>query len=107
MSELVVASKYGAVNYLRRIKCPRHYALKPGGTPFVMEMDPRWKGKVSEYSAKQFGFSIYRRKKNKYGQWIQNFKDYWQPEITPHLAKEKWFDIRNPICQKCKLCIIK
>lgn len=108
MSELVIAPKYASIPlYFRKIKCPRHYVLKTGGVPFVMEMDPRWRGKVSEWSAKQLGFSIYRRKKDKYGQWIQNFKDYYQPEINPNFAREKWFDMRNPICQKCKRCVTK
>ncbi len=105
---VVLASKYGcAPHYIRRIKCPKHYVLKPGGTPFVMEPDPRWIGKISEKSAKEFGFSTLRRKKDKYGQWIQNFKDYWQPEINPNLAREQWFDPRHPICRRCKRCVIK
>ena len=105
---LAVAGKYAdCVGYVRRIKCPRHYVLKPGGSPFVMEPDPRWVGKISEKSAKEFGFSIFRRKKDKYGQWIQNFKDYYQPEISPNLAREKWFVPDHPICAKCKRCVTK
>jgi hypothetical protein len=30
-------------SYARKIKCPRHYLLKPGGTPFVMERIPALK----------------------------------------------------------------
>ena len=105
---VVEIPKYSSVfQYIRKIRCPRHYVLKPGGVPFVMEPDPRWRKKISEKSAKEFGFSIYRRKKDKYGQWIQNFKDYWQPEINPNLAREKWFDMQNPICQRCKRCVLK
>jgi hypothetical protein len=105
---LITASPYTDVRqYIRKIKCQRHYALKPGGTPFVMERDPRWVGKVSEKSAREIGFSTMRSKKNKYGQWIQNFQDYWQPDINPNLAREQWFDIRNPICQGCKRCVIR
>ena len=105
---IIAIPKYASVaGYVRKIRCPRHYILKPGGTPFVMEPDPRWHKKVSEKTAKEVGFSTLRRKRDKYGRWIQNFKDYWQPEISPNLAREKWLDIRNPICQQCKRCILK
>jgi hypothetical protein len=102
---LLVASKYAPV--IRKIKCPRHYILKPGGTPFVMEQDPRWYKKVSEKTAREVGFSTLRRKKDRYGRWIQNFQDYWQPEISPNMAREKWFYPGHPICRSCKRCIIK
>jgi hypothetical protein len=105
---LLLAPKYGgSLLYIRKIKCPRHFILKPGGTPFVMEPDPRWIGKISEKSAQEIGFSIYRRKKDKWGQWIRNMKDYWQPEINPNLARERWFSPTNYICNKCKLCVTK
>jgi hypothetical protein len=107
MSTIISPNNIGSLTYIRKIKCPRHYVLKPGGTPFVMEPDPRWIGRISEKSAKEFGFSTMRRKKNKYGQWIQNFKDYWQPEINPNLAREQWFSPGHPICQQCKRCVLK
>jgi len=94
-------------SYIRKIKCPRHYVLKPGGTPFVMEYDPRWRGRISEKTAREFGFSTMRRKKDKYGQWIQNFKDYYQPEINPNLAREKWYQPFSQICRECKRCVLK
>lgn len=106
--KIVLASSYTPTfYYVRKIKCQKHYILKPGGTPFVMERDPRWAGKISDKTAKEFGFSIWRRKKNRNGQWIQNFKDYWQPEINPNLAREKWFDPNDYICRGCKRCILK
>ena len=107
---ILTVSPYARIpTYLRRIKCARHYCLKPGGTPFVMEPDPRWYRKVSEKTAREIGFSTLRRKKDKYGHWIQNFKDYYQPEISPNLARERWYDPMSWICQKqCKRkCILK
>ena len=109
--KVLTVSPYARIpgGYLRRIKCARHYILKQGGTPFVMEPDPRWYGKFSEKTANEVGFSTLRRKKDKYGQWIQNFKDYYQPIISPHLARERWYDPVNHICQRqCKRqCILK
>ena len=104
---IITASEYCLPIYFRKIKCQRHFVLKPGGTPFVMEPDPRWVGKVSEKSAREIGFSTFRRKKDKNGQWIINFKDYFQPEISPNQARERWFDPRHPICRNCKRCVTK
>lgn len=89
----------------RKIKCPRHYILKPGGQPFLMERIPSLKN-IKESDAKIFGVKLWRRKKHPLtGQFIQNFKDYYQPDVSPNFAKESIFNPIDPICTKCKRCV--
>lgn len=88
----------------RKIKCPRHYVLKPGGIPFVMERNPRLKN-ISEANAKALGLMIWRRKRDADGNWIQNFKDYLQPPISAAEVKLRIYDPNNFICNQCKRCV--
>lgn len=90
--------------YIRKIKCPRHYLLKPGGIPFVMERIPSLKN-IKESDAKIFKLNLWRKKKGRDGQYIQNFKDYYQPEVYASEMKLRLFDPLHPDCVRCKRCV--
>ena len=92
--------------YKRRVRCPRHYLLKPGAEPFVMERIPSLKN-IKEADAKIFGLKLWRRKKDKNGVPIQNFKSYFQPEVSAGWLKQNIYLKDNPICLQCKRCVIK
>lgn len=90
--------------YIRKIKCPRHYLCKPGGQPFVMERIPSLKNiKVSD--AKIFKLNLWRKKRDSKGNYIQNFKDYIQPEVSAAEMRMRLFDPQHPDCMKCKRCV--
>lgn len=88
----------------RKIKCPRHYILKPGGVPFMMERNPKLKN-ISVSNAKSLGIQLWRRKRDRNGQWIQNFKDYLQPDISAAECRLRVYQATNPICNACRKCI--
>lgn len=90
--------------YIRKIKCPRHYVLKPGGIPFIMERIPSLKN-IKPADAKIFKLNLWRKKKDSKGQYIQNFKDYIQPEILATEARLRIFQPHSHICSKCKKCV--
>jgi hypothetical protein len=89
--------------YRQMVKCPVHYVLKPGGYPFEMEINPLLKN-ISPANAKAIGVQLYRRKKDKYGRYIPNWKDYYQPEVYASFARENIYRKDNPICLKCRRC---
>lgn len=114
MSLLTDKLGYNFALYRRKIRCPRHYLLKPGGQPFVMEKIPALKN-IKEADAKIFKLKLWKRKHDKFGRPIQNFKDYYQPEISAGWAYENIYK-RTPhdpnlkehqICMQCKRCITK
>ncbi len=88
----------------RKIKCPRHYILKPGGVPFMMERIPALKN-ISVGNARALGIKLWRRKRDKFGKWIQNFADYYQPDITAAEARMRIYNPSDPICAGCKRCV--
>lgn len=88
----------------RKITCPRHYILKPGGVPFVMERNPKLKN-ISQANADALGIMLWRRKRDKDGNWIQNFKDYHQPIISAAEVRLRIYNATNPICNGCRKCI--
>ena len=97
--------------YVRKIKCPRHYILKPNGVPYVMERIPSLRN-IKEADAialsKNTGMyrvKLWRPKKDRFGNKIQNFKDYYQPEVSATEMKMKVFNPLDPICNKCRRCI--
>ena len=98
-------------SYVRKIRCPRHYLLKPTGVPYVMERIPSLrniKEKDAIALAKNTGMlrvKLWRPKKDKFGNKIQNFKDYYQPEVSPAEMRMRVFDPLSTICQKCKRCV--
>lgn len=89
-----------------KIRCPRHYILKPGGSPFVLERNPLFKN-ISEADAKRAGVTVWRNKKDAWGRPITNFDNYIQPEISASLVREKIYSPDNPICAKCHRCLCK
>lgn len=87
----------------RKIKCPRHYILKPGGTAFVMERKPSLKN-IKVEDCKKFGINPFRPKLVN-GQKVQNFKDYYQPEVSAAEMKLRLYNPLHPICDKCRRCV--
>lgn len=91
-------------SYRRRIKCPKHYLVLPGKDAFHMEVDPKFRF-LSDADAKKFKISKYKKKKDKFGRPMINFKNMYQPEVTAGFAIENIYDPLNPICMKCKRCL--
>lgn len=92
--------------YMRKVKCARHYVLKPGGQPFVMERIEALKN-INEFDARRLGVKLWKKKKDKFGNNIQNFKDYYQPELPAALARETIYDPLNAMCNQCRRCVNK
>jgi hypothetical protein len=100
--------------YVRKIKCPRHYVLKPGGIPYIMEKLPSLRN-VDDAKIKKLNdimrergkppLKVYRPKKDKFGRNMQNFADYIQPEVSPAEMRMRVFNPTNQICDKCKRCV--
>jgi hypothetical protein len=81
--------------------------LKPGASPFFMERIPELMF-LNETDAKRLGITLWRKKKNHLGQYVQNFSSYDQPLIAASFAKETIYNAFNPICQKCgRRCFVK
>jgi len=93
--------------FLRKIRCPRHYVLKTGGQPFVMERIPALIN-LKESDAKRLGITLWQRKKDKWGRYIQNFQDYEQPLVAASFCQETIYQASHPICQQCgRRCFTK
>lgn len=92
------------MNYVRKIRCPRHYLLRPGHDPFIREPEPLLKG-VSKSACITFGVKKERIKRDRYGNPMQNFRSFYQPEISAAFAIEHVYDPLNPICKQCKRCL--
>ena len=95
--------KYGGLLH-RKIKCPRNYVLKPGGQPFVMEPIQALKN-INKIDAKRIGLHLFKRKLDRYGNPVQNFKDYFQPVISAAEARLRIYNANHPDCIKCKRCV--
>lgn len=100
-------------SYARKIKCPRHYLLKPGHQGYFMERIPALRN-IKEADAKAlakynptFKLRLWQAKKDRYGNKIKNPADYYQPEVSAAFLKETVYDYINPICQKCRRCQTK
>jgi hypothetical protein len=100
--------------YIRKIKCPRHYILKPGGIPYIMEKIPSLRhvddAKINKLNSmiRERGktpLKVWRPKKDKFGNKIQNFKDYINPEVSAAEMRMRIFDPLNFICNSCKRCV--
>lgn len=107
----VISTDTKWTGYIRKIKCPRHYLLKPGGTAFVMERIPALKN-IKEADAvalnkanPSFKLRLWQPKKDRFGNKILNQKDYYQPDISAAMAKEQIYQPLNPICNKCRRCV--
>jgi len=88
--------------YVRKIKCPKHFILKPGYPPFEVVPNPLLK-EVSEHAIREFGLRRYITKRDRYGRPVQRRESYVQPEVTAAWAIEHCYDPNNWICvQQCK-----
>lgn len=103
MSEILIDSR---ISVHKKIRCPRHYLLKPGHSGFVMERIPRLRF-LKEADAKIFGVRIWQKKKDRFGRPIQNFGDYYQPEVSASFARETIYQPQHPICAQCRRCKLK
>ena len=94
--------------YMRKVKCARHYVLKPGCEPFVLERIPALKAfRENDPDIKRMKVKLWRPKKDRFGNKIQDFRSYYQPELPAELARETIYDPLNPICNQCKKCANK
>lgn len=89
--------------YKRKIKCPRHYQVIPGKSPFLLEVNPFMKDcKLSDADCKKFGIRRYKVKRDRFGNKLQDFSNYYQPEISAAFAIEQIYDPIDPICKQCR-----
>lgn len=95
----------GDVKYasLGKIKCPRHFLLKPGAIPFQVEPNPLMKD-VPEWAYRKWPkLRKYQVKRDRYGNPVRNNASFYQPEISRSFAIEHIYDPKNPICtMQCK-----
>lgn len=96
------------VSQFGKIRCPRHYMLKPGCQPYKIIPNPHTKN-ISDanikYVNKTFnaGLRKYIYAKDKNGNKIQDFNNFYQPLITKGFAIEHIYDPVHPICAfQCK-----
>lgn len=77
----------------------------PGREPFVMERIPALKAfRENDPDIKRMKIKLWRRKKDKFGNFIQDFNNYHQPEIPAELARETIYNAQDPICNRCRRC---
>lgn len=88
------------MHFHKKIKCPRHYVIKDGLQPYVMEIDPLLKN-ISRDAEISFGVTKWRPKRDKFGNKIINFRNFYQPEIYGSFAIHQVYDPKNIICMKC------
>jgi len=98
----------GITVYGSKIKCPRNYILIPGKSPYKVIPNPHMQG-VSQGNINylnrvfQAGLRKFLYARDKQGNLIQDFNNYYQPNISPAYALEHIYDPENPICKfKCK-----
>lgn len=91
------------MEYIRKIKCPRHFLLRPGAYPFQREIIPEM-AQVPDWAYKKWPTLRKERiKRDKRGVPIYDRKAYYQPEVTASFAIEHIYDPKNPICAyQCK-----
>lgn len=102
MLDLTTKVNIGA--YIRKIKCPRHFLVKPGKNPFLMERIPSLKN-IKESDAKRLKLNLWRPKKDKNGQKIYDRNNYYQPEVSAAEVRVRVYDKTSPICMQCKRCV--
>ena len=86
--------------FMRKVKCPRNYILKPGRTGFYMELNKALKN-LSDDEVKRFKLRRWVKKRDRFGQPIINFNDYIQPEKSAAYIIHHVYDPKHPICVKC------
>lgn len=89
--------------YMRKIKCPRHFLLRPGGNPWIMKQNPLVKDMPQWAFKKWPNLRRLVPVKDKRGNKVMNREAYYQPEISDAFAIEHVYDPKNPICKiQCK-----
>lgn len=90
------------MKYIRKIKCPRHFLLRPGADPFEREVIPAM-AKVPKWAYDKWpNLRREKIKRDRRGVPIYNRKSYYQPDISAAFAIEHIYDPKNPICVKCQ-----
>lgn len=90
------------MQYVRKIKCPKHFILKAGCPPYELVPNPLLKN-VSEQAIKEFGLKRFIPKRDRWGYKVRERSSYFQPEVTAAWAIEHCYDPMNWICtQQCK-----
>lgn len=92
-----------AVMFKRKIKCPRHFLLRPGADPYQRELIPNMRT-VPDWAFKKWPYlRKYRIKRDRSGTPVMNRASYYQPEISAAFAIKHIYDPKNPICTRgCK-----
>jgi hypothetical protein len=87
--------------YARKIKCPRHYLLKPNADPYLRVLNPKLKN-VSDWVVKKYGIKKWMIKYDAYGNRKLNPASFYQPEVSASFVVHQVYDPKHPICQKCR-----
>lgn len=82
----------------RKIKCPRHFILKPKEDPFIREVVPELKN-VSDDAVKTYKVKKTRIKRDRWGIPIRNPNSFYQPDISAAFAIEHIYDPDNHDCK--------
>lgn len=87
------------------IRCPKNYVLKEGHQPFKIVPNKLAKSMTQaqlDDLNKRFGTNIkrYTYAKDKYGNKIQDFNNYYQPLVSKAYLIEHVYDPLNPICAR-------
>ena len=94
------------------VQCLRHFIMKIGCSPYVMELNPLLKN-VTESNIKAISkvfnqpLTKWRKKRDQFGNYIPNFKDRIYPVISAAMAREKIYKADNITCQRCRRCLLK
>lgn len=86
------------MHYHRKIKCPKHFILKAGKSPWKLVPNPLLKN-VSEMAIKEFKLRRLVPAVDRYGRKIRDDNNFYQPEVTAGFAIEHCWDPKNPICK--------
>lgn len=98
------------ISQFGKVRCPRHYVLKPGCSPYKIIPNPHTKH-MSDATIDYLNKAITNLKlaKGKLRRWtyakdaqghkIQDFRNYTQPLITKGFCIEHIYDPEHPICK--------
>lgn len=89
--------------YHRKIKCPRHFIVKPGLSPWKRIPNPKLKD-LPEWAFKKWP-SLRRTiiERDRWGRPIREDRNFYQPYISAAFAVSQIYDPMNPICQRCNV----
>lgn len=85
-----------------KVKCPRHFILKPGHDPYLREISPAFR-KLPKWAFKKWDLPTHRMKVDRQGKPLINYNNFHQPLVTGAWAIEHCYDPLNWICiGQCK-----